>query len=350
MRVSVIIPVWNGAATVGAAIASVLAQQFDAALAVDNLALARAAVEIVVVDDGSSDSTQAVLEGFGNRITVVRQANRGLAAARNAGVRAARGEYLAFLDADDQWIPAKLALTMRAFARDPECVMVYSDAVNVDAEGVTVSEFYNPPFQDHLPALSDLLARMWNILPSTMVVRRATFARVGGFAEEFKGSFGCEDLYFALRAREYGRFGYLGERLVFYCHSDPASMLRKRLGWIRECARAAGFAASVGHFMHNYEVLIRLVGARYGAAAHGLIGSVRRRQAALLTGIGLTAINQGDAAIARASFRYALRYAPADPRTYARLAWSLMPALVREPIAAAMPARLARSFEGPAQG
>jgi glycosyltransferase involved in cell wall biosynthesis len=333
----------------------VLAQQFDDAVAaanvaVDNVALARAAVEIIVVNDGSSDGTQAVLDGFGDRITVVRQENRGLAAARNAGVRAARGEYLAFLDADDQWIPAKLALTMRAFAGDAECVMVYSDAVNVDAEGVTVSESYNPPFQDHPPALADLLARMWNILPSAMVVRRATFARVGGFAEKFNGSFGCEDLYFALRARECGRFGYLGERLVFYCHSDPASMLRKRLGWIRECARAEGFAASAAHFMHNYEVLIGLVRARYGAAARGLVGNIRRRQVALLTGIGLTAINQGDAELARASFRYALRYAPADPRTYARLAWALMPAPIREPIAAAMPTRFARSFEGPAQG
>ena len=324
--------------TVGAAIDSVLAQQFDGA------------TELIVVNDGSSDDTQSVLDRFGDRIKVIRQANRGLSAARNAGARAANGRFLAFLDADDQWIPAKLALSMRAFARQPELVMVYSDAVNVDADGLTVSESYNPSFQHGPPTMADLLARMWNILPSAMVVRHTIFDRVGGFDEGFNGSFGCEDLYFSLRAREYGPFSYLTERLVFYCHVDAARIMRKRLAWIRECAEAEDFADNAAHFMHNYEVLIRRVRARYGEAARGLIASIRQRQVALMTGIGLSAMNQGDAPLARRSFRYALNFAPANPRIYARLAWSLMPTGLRHPLAAAMPARIARSLEGPAQG
>jgi glycosyltransferase involved in cell wall biosynthesis len=338
VKISVIIPVWNAAATVGAAIDSVLAQQFDGA------------TELIVVDDGSRDGTQAVLDGYGDRVRVIRQPNRGAAAARNAGARVAHGEYLALLDADDRWVPAKLACSMRAFARDPRCVMVYSDAVNVDAEGATVSESYNPSFQDHAPALGDLLARMWSILPSTMVVRRAIFDRVGGFEQQFTGAFGCEDLYFTLRMRECGPLSYVNERLTFYHHVDATSVMRKRLAWIRECLGAEDFPAIALHLMENYEALIRLVRIRYGAPARGLVASIRRRQVALLTGIGLTAMNESDAALARLSFRSALRYAPADPRIYARLLWSLMPAPLREPLAAAMPVRIARSFEGPAQG
>jgi glycosyltransferase involved in cell wall biosynthesis len=94
-RVSVVIPTYNRAARVRRAIDSVLAQTVPD-------------VEVIVVDDGSSDETPQVLAAFGSRIRVLRQANRGVSAARNAGIALARGRWVALLDSDDEWLPEKL--------------------------------------------------------------------------------------------------------------------------------------------------------------------------------------------------------------------------------------------------
>jgi glycosyltransferase involved in cell wall biosynthesis len=91
--VSVIVPVYNHAATVRQAIDSALAQEFEGA------------VEIIAVNDGSTDLTHKELDSYGSRIKAVRQANRGHAAARNLAVAHSTAEYLAFLDADDIWLP-----------------------------------------------------------------------------------------------------------------------------------------------------------------------------------------------------------------------------------------------------
>src|SRR4051812_49232056 len=95
-RVSTVIPCFNGAAYLGDALASVLSQDFTD-------------VEAIVCDDGSTDGSRDVARGLGARVRVVAQDHRGAAAARNLGVSHARGELLAFLDADDLWTPGRLA-------------------------------------------------------------------------------------------------------------------------------------------------------------------------------------------------------------------------------------------------
>lgn len=102
-RISVVIPTFNRAASLGQAIDSVLAQS-------------RPADEIIVVDDGSSDGTAALLAGYGSALRVIRQDNRGVSAARNAGVAAACGDWVAFLDSDDLWYPQRLAVLARDIA------------------------------------------------------------------------------------------------------------------------------------------------------------------------------------------------------------------------------------------
>src|SRR4051812_1301977 len=100
--VSVIIPTYNSAALLAQAIASVLAQSVLPA-------------EIIVVDDGSTDATEQLVQCHGSRVKYVRQRNQGVSAARNRGVASASGEFIAFLDADDVWHPRKLELQMAAF-------------------------------------------------------------------------------------------------------------------------------------------------------------------------------------------------------------------------------------------
>ena len=105
-RVSVIIPTYNRGWTLQAAMDSVLAQTY-----LD--------FELIVVDDGSSDDTAEILAAYGPEVKRIRQANAGVSAARNTGIRAARGELVAFLDSDDRWLPDKLKVQVDFFAVRP---------------------------------------------------------------------------------------------------------------------------------------------------------------------------------------------------------------------------------------
>jgi len=116
VRVSLIIATFNHARFLGAAIDSALAQTLGA-------------VDVIVVDDGSTDDTPAVLARYAGRVRVLRQPNRGLAAARNAGLAAARGTYVAFLDADDVMAPTKLAAQLEMLERSPTIGWTYCDVL-----------------------------------------------------------------------------------------------------------------------------------------------------------------------------------------------------------------------------
>jgi glycosyltransferase involved in cell wall biosynthesis len=112
MRVSVLLACWNAASYVGEALQSVLDQR-------------PAPHEIIAVDDGSTDRSAAVLEGFGTRVVLIRQANSGVGAALNRAAAEATGVVLAFIDADDLWTPGKLAGQTEALAADPELDAVF---------------------------------------------------------------------------------------------------------------------------------------------------------------------------------------------------------------------------------
>jgi glycosyltransferase involved in cell wall biosynthesis len=105
--VSVVIPVYNGAQTIRRAIDSALGQSWKER-------------EVIVVDDGSTDGTFALLEGYGNRIRAIHQSNCGVALARNAAIEQAKGDYVAFLDADDEWLPEKLEIQVGVLRSMPD--------------------------------------------------------------------------------------------------------------------------------------------------------------------------------------------------------------------------------------
>ncbi len=120
--ISVVIPTYNRAAFICRAVDSALGQTY-------------APLEVVVVDDGSKDDTREVLRKYGDRIRYVAKENGGVSSARNVGVREATGEYIAFLDSDDTWVPEKLAVQMDIFRAHPDYGMVLSECAQVTAEG-----------------------------------------------------------------------------------------------------------------------------------------------------------------------------------------------------------------------
>jgi len=158
--ISCIVPVYNGAAFLAEAIDSILGQTHRP-------------LEIIIVDDGSTDGTAGVIAGYGDRVIVLRQDNAGPGAARNRGLEAARGDYLAFLDADDLWAPQKLALQLEQFDRSPELDYCLTHVEHFLAAELTAMPGY---------ALGPRLERpMPGYLLQTLMARRSLFERIGRF-------------------------------------------------------------------------------------------------------------------------------------------------------------------------
>lgn len=260
---SVVIPTYNRAALVVEAVESVLAQQ-------------GVRPEVVVVDDGSTDGTRAALERFAGRIIYVHQRNAGMNAARNAGIRASGGEYVAFLDSDDAWLPFKAALQLAVMDRVPEAGFAFSNffawrdgeriADGLGGWGVTEvsiarhatrthtsAELGIPsprPFAVHVCDIFRLSVHHPVVLPSTSIVRRSMLAALGPLPEEI---WTCGDWeYFARASRQFGA-AYIGtETTLNRGHDDAVRLMRRpladrarrRIASIRRTWRAdAGFMA-----------------------------------------------------------------------------------------------------------
>lgn len=162
---SVVIPTYNYARFVTEAVASVLGQEYPH-------------FEVIVVDDGSTDDTQAQLTPVMGRIRYIRQKNQGLSAARNAGIQAARGEYIALLDSDDAWHPRKLALQARYLADHPETGVLATEHLLNLANGWPKVADHGTPVRAY--PLDELVMRSW-FAPSSVVIRKESFNRVGPF-------------------------------------------------------------------------------------------------------------------------------------------------------------------------
>jgi glycosyltransferase involved in cell wall biosynthesis len=200
-QVSVIIPTYNRAQFLAGAVQSVLTQSFKD-------------LEIIVVDDGGSDAAEAVVKGFPDApIRYLRHARRqGGAAARNTGIQESSGEYVAFLDDDDEWYPEKLARQMHTIlASPPEVGGVYTGYFIVDrADGKIHSQMVPTERGD---IHSQLLARNCIGSTSSMLLRRSCFDKVGMFDERLQ-SFQDYDLWIRL-ARRY-QFEFVREPLLKY--------------------------------------------------------------------------------------------------------------------------------------
>jgi glycosyltransferase involved in cell wall biosynthesis len=171
--VSVVIPCYNDAEYLGAAIESAVGQTLSPK-------------EVIVVDDGSSEDVGSVLEEYAdrNRVEIIKhEENKGLPAARNTGIRNADGDYIAFLDADDEWVPEKLRKQRERFSEENSLGLVYSDHYRVTPEDevMAVRRARDPPNGDFLERA--FVNGIGGILPSTVIVRKRCFEEVGYFDE-----------------------------------------------------------------------------------------------------------------------------------------------------------------------
>jgi glycosyltransferase involved in cell wall biosynthesis len=232
--VSVIIPTFNRGYFIGKTIDSVLSQTYRQ-------------IELIIVDDGSSDDTRTVVAQYGSQVHYIYQENAGLASARNTGLAAARGEFIAFQDSDDIWLPWKIQAQVALMRRLPELALVWTDMTAVDPEGEIVREkhlstmyavYQRVNIEKHLPATGkveecwpecppelqhvsyrhgDIFASMFlgNLVhPPAALLRRQQVFQAGGLDMTYAWT--CEDYEFFWRVSEFGSGALIDASSMFY--------------------------------------------------------------------------------------------------------------------------------------
>jgi glycosyltransferase involved in cell wall biosynthesis len=200
--VSVIIPAYNAAWCVRRAIDSVLAQDFGNH-------------EVIVVNDGSTDDTAHVLAAYAETIRIIHKANGGLSSARNAGIHAARGEYVCFLDADDWWLEGKLKRQVELMRAHPELGFCSTAARVVDPDGKLVNIWECPQWQGSL--LQHLFRENAAVAGSgsAVLAKRELLLRVGDFDESLRS---LEDIDMWIR---------LAAKAAYACVEEPLTVILK---------------------------------------------------------------------------------------------------------------------------
>lgn len=224
LGVAVIIPAYNCEAYILAALQSLVQQTSLPA-------------RVVVIDDGSTDGTAAIVETFAADapypVTLLRQANRGIAGARNAGMAACSEPLVAFLDGDDTYYPSFIERAAGALAAHPDLLLCFLDRDVVTSDGQFIRhDLDNPTFRaiaaERLPdGVSVLVGDPFlalmpgNVIPIGLMVRRSAFDAVAGFDEEMRL---VEDKPFLMRLARLGQFGFIDEPLgIWRRHGNNAS-------------------------------------------------------------------------------------------------------------------------------
>jgi glycosyltransferase involved in cell wall biosynthesis len=196
--VSVVIATYNSRRFIGEAVESVLSQTYQP-------------IEIIVVDDGSTDGTNEELQPFKERIRYLVQANQGPAAARNHGIRAAQGEYVAFLDADDLWAPSKIEKQVAAMEKSAQVGVVHCGMLRTNVQsGVTELCLSDT---DRRGDLRQKLLLRNRLATSTVLARCTCFEKAGLFDESLPQA---EDWDLWIKISRHFEFDYVAEPLVTY--------------------------------------------------------------------------------------------------------------------------------------
>jgi glycosyltransferase involved in cell wall biosynthesis len=199
--VSVIIPFYNGLGIIKRAIDSIIKQTYTK-------------YEIIIVDDGSSEDISNILSEYKRDFVFVRQSNTGCLGARNTGLSIAKGQYIAFLDQDDWWLPEKLSVQVKFMQNNPSYGLVFSNLKAVNKAGTELGFNVNRKHELHAPSWEEILA-VFPVYPSSSLIRAELFNTVKyDIRYGFSGAYGDQD--FHLRLREITEFYFIDECLGFY--------------------------------------------------------------------------------------------------------------------------------------
>lgn len=185
--VSVVLPTFNGEKYIKQAIDSALAQSLPPD-------------EIIVVDDGSTDGTENLVRGYGSKVRYIYQENKGVSGAYNAGIAVASGNYIAFLEHDDIWVPEKNACQLQSFEDDRQLGMVYSPALLLEEGKPSKRNVINLDDGGGEVTFAAFFARNRVLNCSTVMIRRAVFEDIGCFWEKLPLSFDY-DLWLRIAAK-----------------------------------------------------------------------------------------------------------------------------------------------------
>ena len=280
--VSVILPTYNCARFLPEAIESILLQTYNS-------------YEIIVIDDGSTDNTKEILHPFMQRIRYIGlEENKGLPTTRNIGIQSARGEYIAFIDADDLWLPEKLETVVTYFDDHPEVSMVYSRHLNIDEHGHISGE----SAKKSLPS-GNVFIRLFSeqnfILTSTAVVQKKVFETTGMFDESF---YNCQDWDMWLRISFYFKVAGINKLLVKYRH-NPHSLSKNR-----------------DNVLRYQKLVIDKTYQAFKDSKNGISEKLYKKRLALhYAKVGRYHLKNGNKVQARESFRSAIKYDPWNIRT-----------------------------------
>ncbi|MCL4553149.1 MAG: glycosyltransferase [Candidatus Marsarchaeota archaeon] len=284
-RVSVIVPAYNCQGFIAETVESIFGQTYSD-------------YEIIVVNDGSSDRTEDILKGYGDRIRYVYQDNGGVSAARNRGLAMAKGELIAFLDHDDLWLPEKLERQVHALESRPEVSLVYSDCYIVD-EGGSITGKYS----DHVKPFRGTVFRelfICNFIPFlTVLARKTALDSVG----DFKVGWGiAEDYDILLRMARAYPVEYLSLSLAKY---------RKHSG---------NFSRNVDRFLEENLMLVE----NFLRDCPELRSTRGRKLGALRYDAAYQYLALGELSKARGQFLKAVKANPASPKALSYCALSLL--------------------------
>jgi glycosyltransferase involved in cell wall biosynthesis len=331
--VSVIIPTHNRARLIGQAIESALGQTYPN-------------VEVVIADDGSSDDTRAVVESFGPRVKYVRQMNAGVSAARNFGMRHARGEFIAFLDSDDGWRPWKIEAQLSALQRHSAAGLVWTDMSAVD-EGdklldprylrTMYSAYEKVDIAKTLQRVDDLGALgapvpnelssaavlegdlssailLGNLIhTSTVLFRRSWCERTGGFDESYRRA--GEDYEFYIRLSSAGPVIFIDAPSTLY-----------RIGAADQLTAPSMILEIARNNLRAVETWIPLATNRVSLPS----GTIRRRVSESFAWVGEAELDAGHRMSAARQLSRSLAVRPALDKRTALLIGCALPAKVRE--------------------
>lgn len=231
--VSVIIPTFNRDIFLEKAILSVLEQSYSR-------------IEIIVVDDGSVDDTKIIVDKFASQVRYYFQENQGVSAARNHGIQHAKGDYIAFLDSDDAWVPEKLERQVNVLQTMPEYSVVLCDYVYIDTSGRKFDECKRrAQFPKNGSIFKDVVLSPY-LIPSTLLVRKSALDKAGYFDTSLQTA---EDIDLFLRLAANEQVYLLEEPLTLitrglYGLTDAISSYDDYLGVILNCLKVNNHALS----------------------------------------------------------------------------------------------------------